>query len=183
MSDTVYDGVMCDLETTDVDPARGHIIQIAAVKFNIQTREVSHDFFDRCLFPTPNRRWEEGTRDWWLKRKDVLQGIMNRMEPALPVLEAFRDWVGPGNVTFFGKPTHFDFSFLQSMFKDQGMQIPFHYRLATDMNSFARGRYWPEEPPQWEKILPFEGPPHNALYDALHQLKVLYKIMDGGKPE
>lgn len=180
----MFTDVMVDIETTDTDPARGYIIQIAAVKFNRETREVSHDFFDRCLNPLdqPNRRWQEDTRNWWAKMPEVYAGIQRRMEPTKDVLEAFRDWVGGTNLTFWGKPTHFDFAFLQSFFKDYGMQIPFHFRTANDLNSFARGRYWPNPAPQWDKLLEFQGDAHNALHDCLHQLKALYKVLDGEVP-
>ena len=167
-----------DLETGDTDPARGLVLQISAVKFNPITRAVSHDFFDRCLLPQPNRRWDEGTREWWMKRKDVLQGIMTRMEDTKPVLEALSVWAGYTGMTMWAKPTHFDHSFLSSLYKDYGLQIPFHFRQANDMNSFARGVYWPEEPPPWEKILPFEGEVHNAIHDCIHQLKVIYCLLD-----
>lgn len=180
----MFTDVMVDIETTDTDPARGCVIQIAAVKFNRETREVSHEFFDRCLHPNtqPNRRWSDSTREWWSKMPTVYQGIMRRMEPTIDVLQGFQAWAGQG-MTFWGKPTHFDFSFLQSLYADYGLQIPFHFRTANDLNSFARGRYFPEVPPQWEKIIEFTGDAHNALHDCLHQLKVLYKILDKEIPE
>ena len=107
---------------------------------------------------------------------------MKRMEPTIDVLKGFQEWAGP-NMTFWGKPTHFDFSFLQSLYADNGLQIPFFYRSANDLNSFARGRYFPDAPPQWEKIIEFQGKAHNAMDDCLHQLKVLYKILDKEIPQ
>lgn len=178
-----YPDIMVDLETTGVDPARSNIIQIAAVKFNADTREVSGDTFDRCLMFMPNRFWSEDTRKWWMKQPEVLESIMNRMENPVTVLQAFREWIGfEGGIRFWGKPTHFDFSFLQSYYSDLGQPPPFHYRYANDMNSFIRGRYFPEEPPQWERILPFEGPAHDGIFDCFHQVKVLFKVLDKEYP-
>lgn len=178
----MFTDCMVDIETGDVDPSRGYVFQIAAVKFNAQTREVSPSFFDMCLHPDtqPNRRWEEKTRNWWSKMPETFHGIQLRMEDTKDVLVKFQQWA-QGVETFWGKPTHFDFSFLQSLYKDVGLQIPFHYRKANDMNSFARGRYFPDQPPQWERIIEFTGAAHNAMDDCLHQLKVLYKILDGEK--
>lgn len=175
--DLQFPDVMLDLESTGVDQANNAIIQIAAVKFNLRTGEISHDFFDRCLLPAPKRYWEEDCRNWWSKRPAVIQQIYGRMEDPKGVLEALCEWAGPG-CTMWGKPTHFDHSFLDSYFKQFGMQIPFFYRAANDMNSFIRGRYFPHVPPTWEKDLPFEGEAHNALHDVLHQIKVLFKVIE-----
>lgn len=175
-----YTDIMLDLETTGTDQQFNAIIQIAAVKFNPITGDVSHDFFDRCLMIAPNRYWQESCRDWWMQRPHVLQGIMNRMEDPKEVLIALRDWAGP-NMRMWGKPSHFDHSFLDNYYKQFDMQIPFGFRTANDMNTFIRARYWPETPPNVEKELEFEGAEHNALDDVLHQLKVIYKVMEDTK--
>lgn len=177
-----YDSAVVDIETGGTDPARSLVLQIAAVKFNSKTREVSHDFFDRACMPQPNRSWSEDTREWWMKRKDVLQGIMTRMEETKKVLEDLYAWAEHGKLVLWAKPTHFDHSFLASLYRDYGMQVPFHYRTANDQNSFARGVYWPEEPPQWERILSFEGDAHNAIHDCLHQLKTIYCLLEKRPP-
>lgn len=173
-----FPDVMTDIETGGVDPSRGQVLQIAAVRFNAAKRTIDHRFFDQCLLAQPNRMWEEGTREFWMRRRDVLTKIQARMQDPKEVLVNFLGWTEYQPLTFWGKPTHFDFSFLQSLYKDYGMQIPFHYRTANDLNSFARGRYWPEVPPVWEKILPFAGEEHNALHDCLHQIGVLFAILD-----
>ena len=175
-----YTDVMLDLETTGLDKQFNSIIQISAVKFNARTGEISHDFFNRSLLPAPNRYWEEGCRDWWSQRSNVLQGIMNRMEEPLPVLVALRDWAGT-DTTMWAKPTHFDHAFLDTYYKQYGLQIPFNFRKANDLNSFIRGRYFPETPPNWEQELEFTGDLHNALHDVLHQLKVLFKVLEDTK--
>jgi hypothetical protein len=99
------------------------------------------------------------------------------MEPTEVVLKDFYDFVGQGK-TMWAKPTHFDHSFLDSYYQEYGPQMPLHYRAATDINSFIRGRYFPETPPKWEYGLPFEGPVHNAIFDCLHQIKVLFKVTE-----
>lgn len=180
MSDNpVWTDCMVDLETTGTDQQFNAIIQIAAVKFNPKTQEISHDFFDRCLMIAPNRYWQESCVQWWSERKpSVLQGIMARMEDPATVLTALRDWSGGGGLRMWGKPSHFDHSFLDTYYKQFGMQTPFHFRATNDMNTFIRARYWPENPPNWEADIPFEGEKHNALHDVLHQLKVLFHVME-----
>lgn len=164
---------MVDLETTHTAPDRGGIIQIAAVKFNLQERTVDSDFFDRCLFVPNHRHWSESTRSWWHKqKKETLEGILTRAENPHTVIGDFADWAYPvHSLRFWSKPSHFDFMFLSSYFADCGIANPFSYREAMDMNSFLRGRYYPSSVPDID--VPFTGDAHNALADTLHQLRIL----------
>lgn len=178
-----FTDVMVDIETTGLNHNNNAILQIAAVKFNLEKDTVSPVFFDRCLMMPPQRYWDEGTRNWWLKSpemRETLQGILGRGEDPLTVLEAFAQWAGP-NTRFWGKPTHFDFSFLQNYFESFDRAMPFFFRDANDMNSFIRARYWPNEAPNLERELEFVGSAHNALHDALHQVKVLFAHRDNTK--
>lgn len=175
-----FPDVMCDTESTGLNFDRNAIIQISAVRFNLKEKTISHDFFDQCLMIPDNRFWDEGTRDWWLKKRDVLMGILSRGRPVKEVLLEFAAWAGTQSV-MWAKPTHFDHVFLGSYFKEHGMSHPFFYRSANDMNSFIRSRYYPETPPEWEYQIPFEGPKHNAIFDCLHQIKVLFKVMEDTK--
>lgn len=173
MEDLQYSDCMVDIETSGLDQANNAILQISAVKFNLKTLAISPETFDRCLMIAPKRYWEEGCRGWWAKRDPtILKSIWERMEDPKDVLQGLSDWAGPGLV-MWAKPTHFDHSFLDSYYKQFDMQIPFMYRVANDMNSFIRGRYFPETPPDFERTLPFEGKLHNAIDDVFHQIKVL----------
>lgn len=175
------DNVMLDLETTGLDQQHNAIIQISAVKFNPVTQEVSTDFFDRCLLMAPNRYWEEGCRTWWLKgRVETLQNIMARMEDPVTVLKALDEWAGP-NPKMWAKPSHFDHSFLDTYYKQFGMQIPFNFRECENLYSFMRARYWPEPLPNFDQVVPFQGTMHNAIYDVLHQIKILFHVLEETK--
>lgn len=178
MSNNLFPDVMIDLETTGLCFDRNAIIQIAAVKFNLAERTIdTASFFDKCLTIPPTRYWMESTRNWWLKRPDILQGLWARMEDHRQVLQDLYEWAGTDKV-MWGKPTHFDHSFLSSYYREFGQQIPFHFRTAENMNSFIRGRYFPASPPNWELDLPFQGEAHNGLHDCFHQIKVLFHVMD-----
>lgn len=169
-----YD-VMVDLESTGTDPDETGILQIAAVKFNFADKTVGPTF-DRCLTLAPKRYWDEGTRHWWSQQKaSVLRQILARGEDPATVLNAFADWVRDGQtepVRFWSKPTHFDFVFLSSYFRQFDVENPFHYRYAVDMNSFLRGWHKSTEVPNVE--VPFAGDAHNALFDCLHQIKTVF---------
>ena len=170
--------IMVDLETTGTLPDRNCILQIAAVKFNIETGEVCHQFFDRCLDLPKHRSWDMSTLEWWSKqKKSVLQGILSRAEPWSNVINEFADYSyqNPG-LRMWSKPSHFDFNFLSSYFHDADLINPFHYRVATDLNSFLKGLHFPNEVPDIQ--VEFSGDAHNALQDTLWQLKHLYAHLE-----
>lgn len=83
----------------------------------------------------------------------------------------------PSNtLRFWSKPSHFDYVFVSGYFRDFGLDNPFHYRQATDLNSFLRGMYAPDPMPELD--VPFVGDAHDAIYDAAHQIKILFKHME-----
>lgn len=176
-----YPDVMVDIETTGTRPETTHIIQIAAVRFNLAEATVDPNVFNRSLAYGPNRFWDESTRDWWGRMPDVLDRIMARMEPPRQVLEAFRDWVGRDQPTFWAKPTTFDYTFLQSYFHEFEVANPFNFRNVMDMNSFIRARHFPEAPPRYEKLIEFEGDEHDAIFDVFHQIKTLFAAYEATK--
>ncbi|WP_419902160.1 3'-5' exoribonuclease domain-containing protein [Kiloniella sp.] len=174
-----FPDVMVDIETTDTMPDRGAIIQLAAVRFNLEKRTVdAKDMFDRCLKMPPTRRWGEDTRKWWSEQnQEVYRSITSRAEDPGLVMKDFCTWAYPqDSMRFWGKPTHFDFSFVASYCTDYGLHNPFHYRHANDMNSFLRGIYHPREVDEVD--FQFEGDAHNAIHDVLNQIKYLFLHCD-----
>lgn len=170
---------MVDIETTGTRPDRGAIIQIAAVRFDLEIQAVDPNTFNRCLALPPHRFWEEGTRHWWMQQKrHVLQDIFHRMEDPRTVMNDFVNWACEvENPIFWGKPTHFDYTFISSYLHDFDLPNPFSFRMANDMNSFLRARYFPNPVPDLN--IPFEGDAHNALWDVFHQIKILFAHVHG----
>lgn len=172
-----YLDIMVDLETTGTTPEHSAIIQIAAVKFDLATKSISNEMFDRRLWMPLSRYWDEGTRDWWLRTAPhVLQDILNTAEDPAIVLNDFRKWVGIGSadpVRLWAKPSHFEYPFLESYFRSHGIDNPFHYRYVNDMNSYIRGRGI--DPVALAKMVPFQGDAHNALHDVINQIAVLFE--------
>lgn len=175
-----FPDVMVDLETTGTQPENTHIIQIAAVRFNLAEGTIDPKFFNRCLAPSPNRFWDEGTRDWWMKMPDVLASIYARMESPAKVMRDFAAWGEVGGA-FWSKPTSFDFPFLQSYCREFEVKMPFHYRYAMDQNTFIRARHFPHQPPKYEQEIPFVGDAHDALHDVFHQIKVVHACYEATK--
>lgn len=181
MGTKFYD-VMVDIETTGTDPGQNAIIQLAAVRFNLETRELdTASMFNRCMFIPPRRFWDEGTREWWGRQKrEVLADIYSRMEDPKIVLEAFSQWsleMGSGEpLRFWGKPTHFDYSFVQNYLNQYEVYNPYHFRWATDLNSFIRGRANSSRVENFKSD--FQGDAHNALFDVINQIDNLFKAVD-----
>lgn len=174
--------IMIDLETTGLDHRSNAIIQLAAVKFDLLTGDVDTNFFNRCLLPPVDRHWQESTYQWWGKRVDTYRSIQARMEDHQKVMQDFIEWLGPEQLQFIGKPTHFDYVFLESYIKQYlNRPMPFHYRYATDMNSWIRGRYFPNDPPDLYNLVPLDGTGHDAIFDVLHQIKTMFYVVNDTK--
>lgn len=169
---------MIDIETTGTNPEENAIIQIGAVRFNRHTKEIDHKMFNRCLSVPPGRYWAEDTRDWWLNQPEVLRHIMGRMEPPEIVIRAFWEWVAEGSSicprAFWGKPTTFDYNFINSYFRQFGLMQPFHYREAVDLNSYLLGRGHENRREFWKTVPPV-GDAHNALHDCLYQISAVFR--------
>jgi hypothetical protein len=172
-----YTDAMVDIETTSTDTQHGAIIQICAVKFNLDTREVSPNVFNRCLSMKARRFWDEDTKKWWAKMPDVYKGIASKMEPPELVMRDLVKWVGYDQLRFWGKPTIFDFSYIDSYFKDYDIANPFHWRTARDLNSYIAGLRHNAEHPDTSYV-EFDGTAHDAFYDTFHQIKMLFAESD-----
>jgi hypothetical protein len=169
--------VMVDLETTGTDPAHAAIIQIAAVRFDLETKDIDvNTMFDRTMWMAPGRFWSEDTREWWGRQKaGVLSNIQERSENPADVVRDFFAWAQEisflAPVRLWAKPTSFEFPFLQSYFQQFGYPMPFSFREAKDVNTyiFAKGH----QPHKFAKGIEFQGDCHNALHDVLHQIKLV----------
>lgn len=168
--------VMVDLETTGTHPEHSAIIQIAAVRFNPFHLTVDAEcMFSRCLLVPDHRYWSEDTRRWWGQQKrETLQSIHARMEDPETVLRDFVAWV-PEQATFVSKPLSFDAPFVSSYLRDYELPNPFAYWKARDLRSLIQGLTWNSEFD--ERAIAFEGPQHDALFDVLHQIKLLFRAI------
>jgi hypothetical protein len=169
---------MVDLETTGTSPDRTGILQIAAVPFNLEMREIGHDMFCQSMWLPPHRFWSEDTRGWWLSQnQEVFAKVTENAWAPDVVMRDFATWVtntvGILDAEFWAKPTSFDFPFVSSYLKDLGIANPFKYWLARDVNTFifAKTNKAPKE--TWDQI-EFVGEKHNALCDCIHQIRGLF---------
>lgn len=173
--------IMIDVESTGTKPAYSGILQLAAIKFNIETQEIG-ETFDRCPSLLPNRFWDEGTREFWSTMPAVYSSFIARQEDAEEVFIDFSRWVTKdapsGGYRFWAKPTTFDWTMLSSHFEQIGRPMPFHYRQARDLNTYiAACRDRGAEHIDMSFIQ--AGQAHNALSDCVQQLKALFSAKNG----
>jgi hypothetical protein len=180
----MYD-VMMDLETTGTQPERTGILQVAAIKFDYETGAIGTDMFNRAVLLAPDRLWDFHTIKWWQEdttRREHLNMLMRTGQPAATVFQDLTNWLGLSDRPFrmWAKPTSFEHPFLSSHYKQLGMECPFHYRYCVDVNSFISGLQGSSDfnREAVESQVPFEGMPHNALFDALHDVRIVMKAKE-----
>jgi RNAse (barnase) inhibitor barstar len=176
--------IMLDFETTGTDPEHCAIIQMAAVKFDPYTQEVSSDTFDQALTFAPNRFWQEGGRSFWQKMPDIYNSIIERAKDPVEVLFEFSLWCLKdqpdieGGWRLWAKPITFEWAFLSSYYRQFDQPLPFHYRYARDLNTYIAGLRGDPVHNDLSDEVPFEGKEHDALWDCFHQIQVLFYAYD-----
>lgn len=165
--------LMLDIETTSTDPVHGNILQISAIKFNLEEMAVG-EAFDRQLRFLPGRFWDPSTLEWWSSKPDTYMRVTSKQEDARQVFTEFVEWCYPtGHLRLWGKPSHFEYPFIESYCKQLELVNPFHYRATNDLNTFIRACHFPKNPPK-DMDPEFTGTVHNALDDVKHQIKSLF---------
>lgn len=169
--------IMVDVETTGTSPDRNGIIQLGAVKFNLEDKTVNHDFFKQSVYIMPHRSWDQGTIEWWNKTNaELLREILRDGIPAKDAFSSFIDWVKKDTFSakFWSKPSHFDYMFVDSHLKDCNLVSPFKYWDAKDSGSHLHGLHWPNKVPDLRHKLSDTGVAHDALNDCLSQIENLF---------
>ena len=173
-----FPDLMVDTETTGNDnPEIFGCFQIAAIQFNAKTGEIG-PVFDRVPELLPNRHWTGDTKEFWMvKNRAVYNSIIARSEPAPRVWSDFRDFAlqgAPnGGRRFWAKPVTFDWPVVASHMRQLGLPMPFHYRLARDLNSYMAALRDNPDHPNVEADVANGGDQHNALHDAAYQIDLL----------
>lgn len=183
--------VMIDIET--LGKKRGcPVLSIAAVQFNPHTGDIGNVFYERMSYAaaisygTP----EISTIAWWDRQSvEARDAAFNGKR--LPVLvasefRAFIDSVGGGHCILWGNGSVFDITILEGwldrvdpLTDASGEDIyPWKYWNIADLRTLVRLAGINI------KDIPFTGDKHNALADALNQVKIAHiasrKLMSCG---
>ena len=178
MDELKYPDVMVDVETTGLTPHACALIQIGAVPFNYHTGEIdTTNMFKISLTMPRNRYWTDDTQRFWMvDNAEVYSQIMNEAQPCEAAFRRFHQWACDlGDVRFWSKGM-LDWNMIESYCKSYNLDMPFNFRQVKDMRSFVAGLYGEAEyrEPEVEKV----GNHHDALHDALTQLRIVFKAKE-----
>lgn len=177
----MYDHVMIDLETMGTQP-NAPIVSIGAVKF-CPMNGVSPHKEDRLymeLFWEDQMAYDriacEETRAWWYgpkvcdKAREALEG-MDSLEDMMDALDA---WF-PKDGKVWGNGPTFDIIKMEDVYYKAGRKEPWKFwnvrcvRTMCQVYQTARGGF------KCTVDVPRMGAAHNALDDAIHQVKMVHK--------
>lgn len=178
MDGITYPDVMVDVETTGLTPHACALIQIGAVPFNYDTGAIdTANMFKISLTMPKTRYWTDDTQRFWMvDNAEVYWQIMEQAQPHREAFLSFHQWAQVrGDVRFWSKGM-LDWNMIESYCKMYDLDMPFNFRQVKDLRSFVAGLYGEAEyrEPEVEKV----GNHHDALHDALTQLRILFKAKE-----
>lgn len=165
--------IMVDLETlgTGQDAA---ILIIGACKFDIRDGEPAHHgtFEVRIEWEDAfiRRRVDAATVQWWLQQEEDARQVLVNPSYAVTTKEALvqlAEFIDGDYQPVWSNGATFDIAILENAYAQFDMMPPWKYNSPRDVRTLV---HLAEDVVRREDF-PFEGTPHNALHDALHQAK------------
>ena len=166
--------IMVDNETLAVT-ADAVILSIGAVKFDLESGEISDDGFYRSISIESNldakRRVSEDTLIWWLKQPAAAQQVFHEAKETLDVaLVEFSDWIGSDQYCIWSNGADFDIPMLAHAYTQAHMEVPWKFWNARCFRTY-------KNLPGAKNIrLPAIGVKHNALSDAYQQAQTVCAV-------
>ncbi|EML7933164.1 3'-5' exoribonuclease [Providencia rettgeri] len=170
-----YKHLMVDLETMS-NKGNAAIVSIGAVAFEPSTGEIGPTFYNVVDLTSCERVGLHINADtvlWWIKQsaeaRSEIVGVSYELEESLADLNLFAERVLTDDVQVWGNGVDFDNVILRNAYNAVGLE-PFwkHWNNRCVRTIVELGRNAGIDP---KKTLQFEGEPHNALDDAIHQAK------------
>ncbi len=166
--------VMCDLETLGTT-ADAVILSIGAVKFDLETGEISDEGFYRSVSVDSNlergRRISEDTLIWWFKQPAAAQEVFHEAKEHLSdALVELSDWIGADNYTMWSNGADFDLPMLAHAYTQCSVEIPWKFwnsRCFRTYKNLPGAKNVRSEP---------TGVKHNALSDAYQQAQTVCAV-------
>ena len=159
--------IMIDLETLGID-YNSVFWSIGAVKFNLKTGEIKDKFYEIIDWQSSveaGRTINVDTLKWWIKQSNHTE-LLKEGDSITNVLTDFSDWIPEGSCVW-GNGATFDIAKLEIAYTQLNIPIPWDFwnirdvRTAVDLLKINKEKY------------NFIGIKHNALDDALYQVKYL----------
>jgi hypothetical protein len=174
--------VMIDLETVGTKPYSA-IISIGAVFFDPKTGETGDTFYDVISLSSCIQSglvMDAGAVQWWIKQDKEAQKIFHDFKTTLPQsLTNFSAWLQKSGISEktikpWGNGSSFDITLLECAYQVCGIKPPWNYWNVRDVRTVvAMGEGYSDA----AKTMPRDGTYHNALDDAVHQVKYVTEIL------
>lgn len=163
--------IMVDLETLDNSPT-SCIISIGAVLFDFEKDDVYETWYlpiDAASCVSRGLTMSADTVMWWMKQSDQARSAFKDVGHDLEgALKLFGNWIQEHNPEgIWGNGADFDNVILSNAYKAVGQKLPWKYYKNRCFRTLKN--CFPVE-------LVREGTHHNAVDDAVHQMKQLKLI-------
>ena len=178
---TKFNHLMIDLETMGTNPD-APIVSIGAVFFEPATGQTGPAFYETISLESSMGYGcipDASTIEWWLKqsseaRSAILIDTLSLDDALLQFAEFVRDSANPVYTQLWGNGASFDNVLLRRSFERIAIPCELKFFNDRDVRTMVElGKAVGINPRQ---EIPFDGEQHNALADALHQVKYVSAI-------
>lgn len=175
---------MIDIECMGMPPS-GALVGIGCALFDLQKEEIGPTFYRAVNLATSVRAgmtMDPSTVIFWLGQPDkARQAIMwqtNALDVALREFGEFlAEHTRPRDLRVYGNSPSFDMQIMETAYKLTDIPVPWHYTNVRDFRTI-RAMYPSVEYDPSEK----GDDAHNAVHDAIFQVRHLLKIKNRNKP-
>lgn len=166
--------IMVDCETLGT-VASAVILSVGAVRFNLDTGEISDDGFYSSISIESNldfgRRVQEDTLLWWLKQPVAAQQVFHEGKVDLTTsLTELSDWIGEDDHFMWSNGADFDLPMLAHAYNQVGVEVPWKF---WNSRCFRTYKNLPGAKNIRAEAI---GVKHNALSDAYQQAQTVCAI-------
>lgn len=168
-----------DIETLSTRPDAA-ILSIGAAAFDRATGAIGRTMYVEVKIDdaVDNGHVDGSTLTWWVSQSDAARALFSRpnkvsLATAMRLVTEFvvREVEDTGEVSPWGNGSTFDITILESAYRRVGLPVPWKFWNVRDMRTIVDAAF---EATGFDRgSIPFEGVPHHALYDAVHQAKVI----------
>ncbi len=183
-----YPLICIDLETTDSNPVKGSIIQLAAIDVSNDFEWIEGKKFNSYVFPLDSWRNPEAMSVNNISEDTIISEGMT-LEQTLEMFEEFTQ-VKYRQVYLSSWNTNFDINFLKEQYRKIKREYPFQ-KFTIDLKAIA---IWEAAKHDLEFLqdnikmetfnqmlnLEFEGTKHDALSDIINSYKIVKKLQSYG---
>lgn len=180
--------LMLDIETLGIS-IPSPIISIAGVFFDIKTGEVGDSFYSVIALESALEygKIDSRTLQWWFKQSSEARSVFDQknsfsLEHTLKTFSTFLlEKNTSKNLCVWGNGSCFDNAILANAYDKLGIPLPWNFRNDRDVRTIVDLciRVKGKDP---LSQISREGVHHNALDDALHQIRYVslsYKLLNG----